>query len=109
MEAACWPSPPQQSPGLETRATYLTAVTAGAMGTLRPLSQGAVGGVAAGVITFLGRQWERREQPGQQGRAHSSVGGGRVFPLLPHLPTLPHRPLEPRLPTKPLPKNRSIG
>lgn len=35
------------------RGQQLTLVTAGSMGTFRPFSQGAVGGIAARVITFL--------------------------------------------------------
>ena len=56
---------PQQSMGLSgqdagqgARAAYLTLVAAGAMGTLRAFSQGAVGGIAAAAAAFLWRWWE---------------------------------------------------
>lgn len=44
-------------PGLwaaqRARGHQLTAVTAGAVGTLRPFPQGAIRGIAAGIVTFL--------------------------------------------------------
>lgn len=65
------------------RAPYLTAVAAGAVRTLGPLSQGAISGIAAGVITFLGRQREGREPQRQQGRETGDKAGREAFTLYP--------------------------
>lgn len=73
MEPEAWPSAPGRALGCQVRilgfwgsrrgweekASYLTLVTAGAMGTLGPFPQGAIRGIAAWVITFLQRQRER--------------------------------------------------
>lgn len=83
-EAESWPSAPAEPRTVRSepwagRAPYLTAVAAGAMRTLGPLSQGAISGIAAGVITFLGRQREGREPQRQQGRETGDKAGREAF------------------------------
>lgn len=114
MEPASQPSPPAelwvpgQTPGRGKRAPYLAVVAAGSMGTLRPFSQGAVGGIAAWVTTFLGKQGHDVSLWGSRaGRQESGQGEGLPCRLHFPVPAL-HAPGS-QVPWKSLPKKSLHG
>lgn len=81
---ASTPPPPQTC---QVTATHLALVAAGPVGTLRPFPQGAVGGVAAGVVAFLGVVGGRKSL-GQQSRSPTRWGQAHAHPAPPVLHAL---------------------